>query len=356
MPLISTSVDKKNTLTVESSDLLQDVNKGDVKKLLKIARFQIRTEIPLGEGGNAAKAELGAKLEATKIKKDLEHEVEELAKKLEKLLKEDATGNKKAGAEAEKLTKETEKTLKAALPDFGPQIRKAAEKGWGKKLSTSQRSLSSGGFSGLELLAEFSAGDSEFVPHLKELAEGVEKLGKELAKKTFDESRSLTKYQELLSDYFKAFKKEQAGNKSLSAQHYRDANGRRDADKVLAAGKEYESHVDDAARNLEKATKEFEKVEKFEKTAKDPSSDTKSALRTSEDFAKSLKALVKAIGERAQAMDNWRPGDVLSNEDKWDNVERQILKLDPAETRKLGAELEKDGKKFEELTKRLRLG
>lgn len=351
MPVISTKVDKNNDLTVETSDLLHDV-KID-KKVLEIGKFQVRVEVPLGTGGDAKDAMKGAEKEANKIKDELEKDVENLDKKLKKLLDEDEAGNKKAAAEADKLVKATEKDLKDALPEFGRRVSKAAY--GGKKPATTKKSSCSGRFGGIELIAKFTAGEDEYVPYLRELAEGVEKLGKELAKKTADESRVLTTYQDLLKDYFASFDKAARGKPGLTARTFREGDGKKDADKILAAGKDYESHVDELERDLRKASKDLEKLDKCQKTIKDPDRETKAALAESDNFEKTLGELRKTIDDRAKVMNDWRPDDILSDNRKWENVTSKLLKLKPDDTKKLGDELQKAGRKFDDLVDKLGL-
>ena len=151
--------EKENDVIVDHDHLLE-AQKKEYKGLLVIKVFQVHVEVPVYNPPPkthllvaAAKGAAEA-LQARAVK-----EVDDLAKELKDLQKEEKLGNAKAAETAEKLVEKTSKSLKNLADEFGGEIRKATQKALigntKQKLSSTSRTM----FRGLELDEDAFDGD-----------------------------------------------------------------------------------------------------------------------------------------------------------------------------------------------------
>lgn len=152
---------KKGELTVDAQNVLATARP---EKLIAISPFQIRTHIDLKsldlQSPDQLKVLKAVGDEAKKFTKEAVDEVQKLVTDLKALVKKDAEGDASAGGKAKALVEKVSGELEDKLPDFGRLMRKAVERSLRKKLSTTNKSVSTGGFKGLKLTVKFTSSDN----------------------------------------------------------------------------------------------------------------------------------------------------------------------------------------------------
>ncbi len=311
---------KMDKLTAESSDVLKQVKKDStVKAFVEIRQYQIRTEINLASAGlsndQAVKAEKEAQKEANKFQGELEDKIDNLVKRLKDLQAKDKLGDAKAGDEAQKEVKKCADEIDDTLPDFGIRIRKAVERGSGKKLTSGCKSLSSGRFGSdpkIKLVAQFEhAGASA-----------------EVAKDYLDAAKSLDKAKQMIAEEVKTDKK------TTDALRASIATTRKEADELRAsAAKMHKETVELNARNkpadetkAKSDTVEFDKL-----IAEIP--------RTAESFVKTVDLYSKSIGDFAALLRKTREAYNKESTEMKKDLSTPELKLKKSKLDQVGKEL-----------------
>jgi hypothetical protein len=141
-------------LCAESSNALKGAKE---EKLIEISPYQVRTLIDVSSITSNVKKQIAFRESqnvAEKFADKLFKQIDDMMVELKALVAKDKNGDGTAAAKAKELVKTVGDEIEETLTDFGKLIRKTVETKAGK-LPSGTKSVSSGGFRGIRLVAKF---------------------------------------------------------------------------------------------------------------------------------------------------------------------------------------------------------
>jgi len=255
---------KDDVLAVESSDLLKMAK---TEKLIQIQAYQIRLHINLQKAGLSELQEgvvkMFAQKEANRLETEMLKQIDDLVKELKKLQEEDKRGNDKAGDLAEKKVKSVSDEIDDSLPEFGPHIRKAIEKAMGKKLPGASKTVASGGFRGIKLLAKFEHGgaSAEIVKDFQDAAKMLDQAGEKAVAESKAEKKAVDALEEKIDDKIdeavKAEKEKDGQFVDKLREKVRDMS--KDCDSYVERVKDFQEFLTKTDKDLSREVNEISK-------------------------------------------------------------------------------------------------
>lgn len=348
---------KENDIIADHDHILEEQKKA-YKGLLVIKVFQVHVQVPIKDPPPkthllvAAAKEAGEGLQERAVK-----EVDDLAKELKDLQKEEKLGNKKAAETAQKLVEKVEKSLKNLADEFGGEIRKATQKALigntKQKLSSTSRTM----FRGMELDEDAFEGDvgGEVPSFFGDIVKSLVAAGNEAAKLSSEEGDTRMKLAETIKKQMETI------NKSIEEKKKNGGKGEFDIElfaknnpkEVLAitqAKEKYADFLKSFEDKLEDALKALDKLEKL--------SDKESGLkgnkavnREYDDYRAAADTILKTFAAKQKAAsladrlfsDDWRNGATFVA--TFRDLEKQPTTL------KSGKNMQEAGKALEKLGK-----
>jgi hypothetical protein len=341
---------KENDIVVDHNHILEEQKKA-YKGLLVIKVFQVHVEVPIHNP--PPKTQLlvaAAKGAAEALQARAVKEVDDLAKELKDLQKEEKLGNAKAADTAQKLVEKAEKSLKNLADEFGGEIRKATQKALigntKQKLSSTSRSM----FRGLELDEDAFEGDvgGEVPSFFGDIVKSLVAAANEAAKLSGEEGDLRLALAAGIKDTQAAIVK-QYGSKEVDLSLYAKNNAK-EVQKIAQLQDKYVDFLKTFEGKLDTALKALDKLEKLS-SKESGLKDNKDVKTEYSDYRGAADTILKTFAGKQKAAsladrlfsDDWRSGATFVAASK--ELEKQPTTL------KSGKNMQEAAKALEKLAK-----